>query len=144
MTSRSSSGFVGQGQVLETGTWAEYDQRLGDEALAKSLQSPGKFFHQNPSACRNRCISSSVVLAAASAIAASRCCLASCCKTACHLSDPGQEAEPLNLRVRVLNGKRGLHIVMLYLVLGAWRVPWSFCIWHGRGTPRPPQLACFN
>jgi hypothetical protein len=31
---------------------------------------------------------------------------------------------------------------MLYRVLGQWRVPWSFCIWHGKGTPSPSQLAC--
>jgi hypothetical protein len=42
----------------------------------------------------------------------------------------------------VLNGKRGLHIVMLYRVLGQWRVPWSFGIWHGKGAASPPQLAC--
>jgi hypothetical protein len=38
--------------------------------------------------------------------------------------------------VRVLNGKRGLHLVMLYLVLGQWRVPWSFCLWHRLGRQR--------
>ncbi|MBC6435341.1 transposase [Nostoc sp. HG1] len=42
----------------------------------------------------------------------------------------------------MLNGKRGLNIVMLYLVLGQWRVSWSFCIWHGKGTSSPAQLAC--
>jgi hypothetical protein len=59
-----------------------------------------------------------------------------------HLSDPTEDAATPNPWVRVLNGKRGLHIVMLYLVLGQWRVPWSFCIWHGKGTPSPSQLAC--
>ena len=44
--------------------------------------------------------------------------------------------------VRVLNGKRGLHLVMLYLVVGQWRIPWSFCIWQGKGTLSPAQLAC--
>ena len=43
--------------------------------------------------------------------------------------------------VRVLNGKRGLHIVMLYLVIGQWRVPWTFRIWRGKGYPSPSQLA---
>ena len=43
--------------------------------------------------------------------------------------------------VRVLNGKRGLHLVMLYLVVGQWRVPWSFCLWHGKGHLSPAQLA---
>ena len=59
-----------------------------------------------------------------------------------HLSDPTEDAAMPHPWVRVLNGKRGLHIVMLYLVLGQWRVPWSFCIWHGKGTPSPSQLAC--
>jgi len=59
-----------------------------------------------------------------------------------HLSDPTADAATPHPWVRVLNGKRGLHLVMLYLVLGQWRVPWSFCIWHGKGTPSPPQLAC--
>jgi len=59
-----------------------------------------------------------------------------------HLSDPTEDAATPHPWVRVLNGKRGLHIVVLYLVLGQWRVPWSFCIWHGKGTPSPSQLAC--
>ncbi len=45
-----------------------------------------------------------------------------------HVSDLSESEETLNSWVRVLNGKRGLHVVMLYLVLGQWRVPWSFCI----------------
>jgi Transposase DDE domain len=44
--------------------------------------------------------------------------------------------------VRLLNGKRGLHLVMLYLVIGEWRVPWSFRVWRGKGYPSPVQLAC--
>ncbi len=59
-----------------------------------------------------------------------------------HLSDPTEDEATPNPWVRVLNGKRGLHIVMLYLVLGSWQVPWSFCIWHGKGTASPSQLAC--
>jgi hypothetical protein len=59
-----------------------------------------------------------------------------------HLSDPTEDEAKSNPWVRVLNGKRGLHLVVLYLILGAWRVPWSFCIWHGKGTPSPAQLAC--
>jgi hypothetical protein len=39
-------------------------------------------------------------------------------------------------------GKRGLHLVVLYLVIGDWRVPWSFRIWRGKGYPSPVQLAC--
>ena len=59
-----------------------------------------------------------------------------------HLSDPTEDEVKPNPWVRVLNGKRGLHIVMLYRVLGSWQVPWSFCIWHGTGAASPPQLAC--
>jgi hypothetical protein len=59
-----------------------------------------------------------------------------------HLSDPTEDAATPHPWVRVLNGKRGLHIVMLYLVLGQWQVPWSFCIWHGKGAASPSQLAC--
>jgi Transposase DDE domain len=44
--------------------------------------------------------------------------------------------------VRVLNGKRGLHLVMLYMVVGSWRVPWSFKVWHGKGHCSPNELAC--
>ena len=40
----------------------------------------------------------------------------------------------------VYNGKRGLHLVVMYLVVGRWRVPWSFRIWKGKGTLSPAQL----
>jgi hypothetical protein len=52
------------------------------------------------------------------------------------------DGDKLDPWVRVLNGKRGLHVVMLYLVVGQWRVPWSFKIWRGKGHPSPNQLAC--
>lgn len=42
--------------------------------------------------------------------------------------------------IRVYNGKRGLHIVVVYLVVGKWRIPWSFRIWRGKGTSSPAQL----
>ncbi|WDD36166.1 transposase (plasmid) [Nostoc sp. UHCC 0926] len=42
--------------------------------------------------------------------------------------------------IRVYNGKRGLHLVVVYLVVGRWRVPWSFRVWKGKGTPSPAQL----
>ncbi len=29
---------------------------------------------------------------------------------------------------------------MLYLVVGRWRVPWSFRVWRGKDTPSPAQL----
>ena len=44
--------------------------------------------------------------------------------------------------VRFLNGKRGLHLVVLYLVVGEWRVPWSFRVWRGKGYASPNHLAC--
>jgi Transposase DDE domain len=42
--------------------------------------------------------------------------------------------------IHILNGKRGLHIVVMYLVVGAWRVPWAFRPWRGKGTVPPAQL----
>jgi hypothetical protein len=57
-----------------------------------------------------------------------------------HLSNPTKdEPDPW---VRILNGKRGLHLVVLYLVYGEWRVPWSFRVWRGKGCPSPSDLAC--
>ena len=46
--------------------------------------------------------------------------------------------------VRVLNGKRGLHLVMLYLVVGQWRVPWSFCLWHWLWAPQSNPISLHN
>ena len=43
--------------------------------------------------------------------------------------------------VRVYNHKKGLHLVVLYLVLGNWRIPWSFRVYRGKETPSPSQLA---
>ena len=42
--------------------------------------------------------------------------------------------------ISVYNGKRGLHLVVLYLVVGKWRIPWSFRVWRGKGTPSPAKL----
>lgn len=42
--------------------------------------------------------------------------------------------------ISVYNGKRGLHLVVLYLVVGQWRIPWSFRVWRGKGTTSPAQL----
>lgn len=41
--------------------------------------------------------------------------------------------------ISVYNGKRGLHLVVLYLVLGKWRIPWGFRVWRGKGTPTGPR-----
>jgi hypothetical protein len=57
-----------------------------------------------------------------------------------HLSTPTKsKPDPW---VRMLNGKRGLHLVVLYLVYGEWRVPWSFRVWRGKGYASPSDLAC--
>jgi Transposase DDE domain len=42
--------------------------------------------------------------------------------------------------IHILNGKRGLHIVVMYLVVGQWRVPWAFRPWRGKDTVTPAQL----
>lgn len=34
--------------------------------------------------------------------------------------------------IQILHGKRGLHIVVMYLVVGTWRVPWAFRPWRGK------------
>jgi hypothetical protein len=43
--------------------------------------------------------------------------------------------------IRVYNHKKGLHIVVMYLVIGNWRFPWSFRVYRGKGTTSPSQLA---
>lgn len=43
--------------------------------------------------------------------------------------------------IHVLQGKRGLHLVVLYLVVGRFRVPWGFRVWRGKGTLSAAQLA---
>jgi len=58
------------------------------------------------------------------------------------LSTPTDNPKVPDPWVRILNGKRGLHLVVLYLVVGKWRVPWSFRVWRGKGHPSPVQLAC--
>ena len=35
---------------------------------------------------------------------------------------------------------RGLHLVVVYLVIERWRIPWNFRVWRGKGTPSPAQL----
>lgn len=43
--------------------------------------------------------------------------------------------------IHVLQGKRGVHLVVLYLVVGQFRVPWGFRVWRGQGKPSAAQLA---
>jgi hypothetical protein len=42
--------------------------------------------------------------------------------------------------VHVFDGKRGLHLVVIYLVVGRWRLPWSFRVYRGKGYSTPAQL----
>jgi hypothetical protein len=42
--------------------------------------------------------------------------------------------------IHVLNGKRGLHLVVMYLVVGQLRMPWAFRSWRGKETTSPAQL----
>jgi hypothetical protein len=48
--------------------------------------------------------------------------------------------KPFDSLISVLDGKRGLHLVVLYLVVGDWRVPWNFRVFRGKGTTSPAQL----
>ncbi|MGD1938114.1 MAG: transposase [Cyanophyceae cyanobacterium] len=42
--------------------------------------------------------------------------------------------------IRVFHGKRGLHVVLLYVVVGHWRFPWGARVYRGKGTPSQAQL----
>ncbi|MBW4490733.1 MAG: IS701 family transposase, partial [Trichocoleus desertorum ATA4-8-CV12] len=42
--------------------------------------------------------------------------------------------------VSVFHGKRGVHLVVLYLVVGPWRIPWSFRVYRGKGSASPAHL----
>lgn len=59
-----------------------------------------------------------------------------------HLSTATADPHQPDPWIRFLNGKRGLHLVVLYLVVGQWRVPWSFRVWRGKGYASPAQLGC--
>lgn len=49
--------------------------------------------------------------------------------------------EGLRGLIHILNKKRGLQLVVLYLELEGWRVPWGFRIWGGKGSASPGALA---
>ena len=49
--------------------------------------------------------------------------------------------EGLQGLLHVLNKKRGLQLVVLYLELDGWRVPWGFRVWRGKGDASPGALA---
>lgn len=44
------------------------------------------------------------------------------------------------LDIHALKDKIGLHLVVLYIVIGAQRFPWSFLVWRGKHTASPTQL----
>jgi Transposase DDE domain len=43
--------------------------------------------------------------------------------------------------VHTLNGVHGVHVVVLFLCCGSFRLPWPFLIWRGKGQPSPAALA---
>jgi len=47
----------------------------------------------------------------------------------------------LNNLIRVYNGKRGLHLLVLYIILGNFRIPWGFRVYRGKGEKTPVELA---
>lgn len=49
--------------------------------------------------------------------------------------------EGLGGLVAALGEKRGLHLVVLYLEVDRWRVPWSFRVWRGKGEASAGALA---
>jgi hypothetical protein len=40
-----------------------------------------------------------------------------------------------------VNKKRGLHLVVMYLVAGPLRLPWGFRLWRGKGEASAAELA---
>ncbi|MEG4528510.1 hypothetical protein QUB61_38240 [Microcoleus sp. C2D2] len=42
--------------------------------------------------------------------------------------------------IRVYNGKRGLHLVVLYVLVGRSRIPWGFRVYRGQGELPPVKL----
>lgn len=51
------------------------------------------------------------------------------------------EFEGLGGLIHILNKKRGLQLVVLYVELDGWRVPWGFRLWRGKDSASPAQLA---
>jgi hypothetical protein len=42
--------------------------------------------------------------------------------------------------IHVLNGKRGLNLVIMYIVVGQLKMLWAFRVWRGKGTDSPAKL----
>jgi hypothetical protein len=51
------------------------------------------------------------------------------------------EFEGLEGLIHILNKKRGLQLVMLYLEVDDWRIPWGFRVWRGKDSASPATLA---
>ena len=45
-----------------------------------------------------------------------------------------------DLEIHALKDKIGLHLIVLYIVIGNQRFPWSFLVWRGKGSTSPTQL----
>jgi len=45
-----------------------------------------------------------------------------------------------NLEIHALKDKIGLHLIVLYIVIGLQRFPWSFLIWRGKAVVVPLSL----
>ena len=45
------------------------------------------------------------------------------------------------LPIHTLDQKRGLHLIVLYVVIDNQRFPWAFTVWQGKDTTSPAQLA---
>ena len=43
--------------------------------------------------------------------------------------------------MHTLNSVHGVHLVMVYLVIGKHRIPWNMRLWRGAGTKSPADLA---
>lgn len=43
--------------------------------------------------------------------------------------------------IHTFNNVRGVHVVVLYICCGPLRLPWSFAVWRGKGTPSSSDLA---
>ena len=42
--------------------------------------------------------------------------------------------------MHTLNGVHGVHVVILFLCCGEFRLPWSFLVWRGKSHPSPAML----
>jgi len=52
-----------------------------------------------------------------------------------------KRGEFAQLPLSTLNDKQGLHLVILYLVVGKLKFPWAYRVWRGKDQPSPSDLA---